>query len=340
MKHLISLLAFSFLIGCDGEKSNVAPSEGPIEEAAAEAKPPEAVSVNPNLKYEIKGDAVTITGCAEDASGELIIPAKIEGKPVTSIGKRAFSQCYSLTSITIPDGVTSIGEGAFQYTSQTSITIPNKVTSIEAQTFSECTSLTSITFQGVAPTVGASAFSGVSDGAVAYVFASTSFGASGADWNGLTVNMSVSDMITALNAQNAAVATARTAGRGDVTNNPTSYNLVTQTSYNTVIAERDARPTAEQLAIVEAERDARFTEDQIRTMSVDHTVGQNEAGNMQVKIAFVQSTDLNTYIPFTVTPDSLSVVDGKICMEFPPSDADNFFFRFGFHNPEPAIVVQ
>jgi hypothetical protein len=37
MKHLISLLAFSFLIGCDGEKSNVAPSEDPIEEAANEA---------------------------------------------------------------------------------------------------------------------------------------------------------------------------------------------------------------------------------------------------------------------------------------------------------------
>ena len=63
MKHLISLLAFSFLIGCDGEKSNVAPSEGPIEEAAAEAKPPEAVSVNPNLNYEIEGDVVTITDC-------------------------------------------------------------------------------------------------------------------------------------------------------------------------------------------------------------------------------------------------------------------------------------
>ena len=158
-------------------------------------------------------------------------------------------------------------------------------------------------------------------------------------------------MITALNAQNAAVATARTAGRGDVTNNPTSYNLVTQTSYNTVIeerdarptaeqlatveaerdaaiTERDARPTAEQLATVEAERDARFTEDQIRTMSVDHTVGKNEAGNMQVKIGFIQSADLNTYTPFTVIPDSLSVVDGKICMEFPPSDDENFFFRF------------
>ena len=37
MKHLISLLAFSFLIGCDGEKSNTAPSKGSPEEAATEA---------------------------------------------------------------------------------------------------------------------------------------------------------------------------------------------------------------------------------------------------------------------------------------------------------------
>ena len=79
---------------------------------------------------------------------------------------------------------------------------------------------------------------------------------------------------------------------------------------------------------VVAERDARFTEDQIRTMSVDHTIGQNEAGNMQVKIGFIQSADLNTFKPFPVIPDSLSVVDGKICMEFPPSDDENFFFRF------------
>ena len=95
-----------------------------------------------------------------------------------------------------------------------------------------------------------------------------------------------------------------------------------------MVAELSQRPTAEQLATVEAEReaaiverDARFTEDQIRTMSVDHAVGQNEAGNMQVKIGFIQSADLNTYTPFTV-------IDGKICMEFPPPDDENFFFRF------------
>ena len=107
----MSLLAFSFLIGCDGEKSNVAPSKGSPEEAAAEVKPPEAVSVNPNLKYVIKGDTVTITGCDKKASGDLIIPATIKGKAVTSIGGWAFTGYSNLTSITIGNGVTSIEGG-------------------------------------------------------------------------------------------------------------------------------------------------------------------------------------------------------------------------------------
>ena len=58
--------------------------------------------MNPDLKYEIKGDAVTITSCEEGASGKLVIPATIEGKTVTSIGEDAFWGCASLTSIKSP----------------------------------------------------------------------------------------------------------------------------------------------------------------------------------------------------------------------------------------------
>ena len=145
MKYLISLLAFSFLIGCDGEKSNTAPSERSPKEAASETKSPEAVSVNPNLKYKIEGDVVAITGCDKKASEELIIPAMIEGKPVTSIGDLTFASFRSLTSITIPDGVTSIGKSAFwKCTGLTSITIPDSVKSIGTKAFFGCSSLTTI----------------------------------------------------------------------------------------------------------------------------------------------------------------------------------------------------
>ena len=116
--------------------------------------------VNPNLKYVIEGDTVTITGCAEDASGELIIAAKIEGKPVTSIGKAAFHGCMRLTAITIPNGVTSIGNGAFFSCARlTSITIPNSVTSIGYRAFSFCSALTSITIPDGVTSIGWDAFS-------------------------------------------------------------------------------------------------------------------------------------------------------------------------------------
>ena len=53
--------------------------------------------------------------------------------------------CGKLTSITIPDGVTSIGKNAFQWCSVTSFSIPNSVTNIGARAFDNCQSLSSIT---------------------------------------------------------------------------------------------------------------------------------------------------------------------------------------------------
>lgn len=65
---------------------------------------------------------------------------------VTSIGKDACWGCDALKSITIPDSVTSIEEDAFsQCKSLKSITIPNSVTSIGDSAFMYCESLQSIT---------------------------------------------------------------------------------------------------------------------------------------------------------------------------------------------------
>ena len=98
-----------------------------------------------------------VSNTYENGQGVIIFDA-----PVTSIGERAFFFfSRSLTSITIPDSVTSIGSHAFDdCSSLTSVTIPNSVTSIGAYAFYECSSLTSITIPDSVTSIGSEAFTG------------------------------------------------------------------------------------------------------------------------------------------------------------------------------------
>lgn len=90
------------------------------------------------------------------AGGDVVIP---DG--VTSIGSGAFSDCPDLTSVTIPDSVTSIGAQTFCGCSGlTSITIPDSVTSIGTEAFCGCSGLTSITIPNSVTSIGYGAFSG------------------------------------------------------------------------------------------------------------------------------------------------------------------------------------
>ena len=142
------------------------------------------------LTYAVYTDHVVITDC-DKAAVSVTIPEEIDGLPVTGIGWHAFMSCTSLSTIVIPESVTSIGYGAFSdtawYDSQpdgmvyagrvaygykgtctgeivlrpdtagiadecfsgqkelTSVTIPEGVTSIGEDAFKGCTGLTSVT---------------------------------------------------------------------------------------------------------------------------------------------------------------------------------------------------
>ncbi len=92
----------------------------------------------------IRDGTVKITDYTGNAT-ELEIPAEIDGKKVTVIGRSAFSECEELTSVTIPEGVTIIGICAFSNCSSLqTLNIAKSVRIIENAAFSDCTDLTSV----------------------------------------------------------------------------------------------------------------------------------------------------------------------------------------------------
>ena len=119
---------------------------------------------------------------AMTTEGTVTIPASVNGLKVVRIGNSAFDSCDKLTSVVVPEGVTSIGCDAFVLcnsltvvqlpetlqkmedrvfylcSSLTSINIPSNVTQFGYNIFSDCPSLTSIHSMNTSPTSAGRAF--------------------------------------------------------------------------------------------------------------------------------------------------------------------------------------
>lgn len=87
--------------------------------------------------------------------GNVVIPDKIDGQPITSIGDMAFARCRKVTAVTLPKSVTRIGESAFVDCDKLSgIVILNGVTHIGSGAFFDCSSLTNLTIPASVTKIG------------------------------------------------------------------------------------------------------------------------------------------------------------------------------------------
>lgn len=134
------------------------------------------------FSYAIENGGVTISEVDTTFTGNFLIPEVLAGLPVTTIGDFAlnlsdvtsvtipdsvtsisygtFYNCQALTSVTIPDSIVSIGEWAFyRCVSLASITLPDGVTNIGEYAFQSCTSLTSVNIPDSITDIGQGAFS-------------------------------------------------------------------------------------------------------------------------------------------------------------------------------------
>ena len=80
------------------------------------------------------------------------------GDCVTTIGVLAFDGYSSLTSITIPNSVTTIDRGGLSFTGLIDVVLPNSVTSIGKEAFMSCSALTSVTIPNSVTHIGDIAF--------------------------------------------------------------------------------------------------------------------------------------------------------------------------------------
>jgi len=150
---LVAVIGFSMVACGGGEKSinNADDLKAYLDKQPANSpdKPIKvAMKINENMVEGVR-KAINLAG--------KYVSLNLSGSPLTTIPDDAFRDCKSLVGITIPNSVTSIGDGAFRENQLTSVTIPNSVTTIGVRAFYN-NQLTSVTIPNSVTTIDDGAF--------------------------------------------------------------------------------------------------------------------------------------------------------------------------------------
>ena len=153
---LLALLPTVSAVSFAEVQGTTAETTAPAEKSAQNVRKSDtdvAYPVEGGNIYFDKGSG-TITDCDKDITSANI-PAEIDGVAVKSIAANAFSFSRSLKSVTIPEGVVSIGKWAFQACNLLpSIKLPDSLESIGPYAFSDCAALKSLTIPKNVSSIG------------------------------------------------------------------------------------------------------------------------------------------------------------------------------------------
>ena len=142
MKKLFSLLAFLLLLTC-----------------VAGASGADGYDKTGDYQYDVLPDGTAEIVAYLGYDRNVVVPSRLSGHPVTSIGATSFSECSGIIFLTIPEGVISIGPYAFEgCLDLSSVTLPESLQTIGTYAFMGCDGLTSVSIPDSVTTVGDNPF--------------------------------------------------------------------------------------------------------------------------------------------------------------------------------------
>ena len=133
------------LAACGPNRSGDTPADKipPEEQLPSEEETPSDEEKGSALKYEEVEDGYAVVGFEEGCTDTtLVIPSKHDGKPVTEIGKQAFSLNETMEKVVLPDTLKRISDYAFYSCSAlSSLTLPESMQIVGYSAFCGCTAL-------------------------------------------------------------------------------------------------------------------------------------------------------------------------------------------------------